>query len=201
LSEPETLNEMELGKFKKTTENAKKQSIIIFSIPVYLLLLVILLDAFIAPYLESRRLAISADFYAALRPICHQWPTRCLWVFGSNTALCTRCLGIFIALFLTALFFGMKPPNRIFWKSAILLNLPALVDGYTQLKGWRVSNNYLRFVTGLLAGVGAGAFLFPVYFKLVGGLVRTFQKIVTPRRGVNRGPEGFYLNKNSKKEV
>jgi len=192
---------MELGSSIKTTEKLKKQSIIICSIPIYLLLLAILLDAFIAPYLESRRLAISADFYAALRPICHQWPTRCLWVFGSNTALCTRCLGIFIALLLSGLFFGIKSPDRIYWKTAILMNLPALVDGYTQLKGWRLSNNYLRLITGLLAGVGAGAFLFPVYFKLVAGLAGRFTRIVAYRREGEKGSEGFCFNKNSKEEV
>ena len=192
---------MKTGNFKRAAASPKKRSIIFFSVPIYLLLLLILLDAFVAPFLESRRLAISADFYAALRPVCHQWPTRCLWIFGSNTALCTRCLGIFTALFLTGLFFGIKPPNRIFWKSAILMNIPALVDGYTQLKGWRMSNNYLRFMTGLLAGVGAGILLFPVYFKLVAGLVRMLRRILAPHREANRGPDGFFINKNSKKEV
>jgi uncharacterized membrane protein len=192
---------MKTGNFKRAAASPKKRSIIFFSVPIYLLLLLILLDAFVAPFLESRRLAISADFYAALRPVCHQWPTRCLWIFGSNTALCTRCLGIFTALFLTGLFFGIKPPNRIFWKSAILMNIPALVDGYTQLKGWRMSNNYLRLITGLLAGVGAGAFLFPLYFKLVAGLAGRFRRIVICRPEGEKGSEGFCFNKNSKEEV
>jgi uncharacterized membrane protein len=36
----------------------------------------------------------------------------------------------------------------------ILLNLPMVVDGYTQLKKWRKSNHTLRIITGLLSGIG-----------------------------------------------
>ena len=169
---------METGNSGHAVGTKAKHKFFIYSIPIYILLLLILLDAFIAPYLESRRLAISEDFYTILKPLCHQWPTRCFWVFGSNTALCTRCLGIFIALLLTGLFLGQKSPDKIYWKTAILLNLPALIDGYTQLKGWRISNNYLRFTTGMLAGVGAGALLFPAYFKLLSGLGGIIRKIL-----------------------
>jgi hypothetical protein len=106
-----------------------------------------------------------------------------------------------LALFLTSLYFGIKPPKRIYWKNAILLNLPALVDGYTQFKGCRVSNNSLRFITGVLAGIGAGAFLFPVYFKLIGSLAGRFRRIVSSRRREGNGSGSFCFNKNSKEEV
>jgi len=36
----------------------------------------------------------------------------------------------------------------------VLLNVPMLADGYTQLRGWRVSNNLLRTFTGLMSGLG-----------------------------------------------
>lgn len=153
-----------------TTKNKKTHKLLLYAVPIYVLLLLILLDAFIAPFLESRRFAVSEVFYAALKPVCHQWPTRCIWIFGSNTALCSRCTGIFLALLLTGLFLGIKARDRIYWKTAILLILPSLIDGYTQLKGWRMSNNYLRFGTGLLVGVGAGVFLFPLYFRLASRL-------------------------------
>lgn len=38
--------------------------------------------------------------------------------------------------------------------TVLLLHLPALIDGLSQLAGRRESNNALRFVTGLLMGVG-----------------------------------------------
>jgi uncharacterized membrane protein len=160
----------------KITKRLNNRKFFLQLSPVYILLLLILLDAFIAPFLESRRLAISEVFYGILKPVCHQWPTRCLWVFGSNTALCFRCLGIFSALFLTGLFFGIKGANRIYWKTAVMLNIPALVDGYTQLRGWRTSNNFLRLSTGLLSGVGAAIFLFPLYLKAVNRISLIFRK-------------------------
>lgn len=183
---------MQIGNSGQADRNQEKRRFITYSIPIYVVLLLILLVAFIAPFLESRRLASSENFYAVLKPICHQWPTRCLWVFGSNTALCTRCLGIFAALLLTGLFFWQKSLNKIYWKTAILLNLPALIDGYTQLEGWRVSNNYLRFTTGMLAGVGTGLFLFPLYFKLATGLIRKAKKIAAGvRQHAKQGLEGL----------
>lgn len=45
--------------------------------------------------------------------------------------------------------------------------IPIIIDGVTQLKGLRQSNNSLRFITGFLAGIGAGMIIFPVYFKLI----------------------------------
>ena len=77
---------------------------------------------------------------------------------------------------MTGLYFGIKGADRIYWKTAILLNLPALIDGYTQFRGWRVSNNYLRLGTGLMAGVGAGVFLFPFYLVSISRLRKVFGK-------------------------
>jgi uncharacterized membrane protein len=37
---------------------------------------------------------------------------------------------------------------------SILLQLPYIIDGFTQYLGWPESNNTLRFVTGFMGGVG-----------------------------------------------
>lgn len=39
---------------------------------------------------------------------------------------------------------------------AILLLLPSFIDGLTQLFELRESNNALRFITGLMGGIGLG---------------------------------------------
>jgi uncharacterized membrane protein len=45
------------------------------------------------------------------------------------------------------------------WWISVLLVVPLVVDGGTQTLGWRQSNNSLRLVTGMVAGVGEMMFL------------------------------------------
>lgn len=135
-----------------------------------------MLDAILAPFLESRMIAESYYFYASLRYICHQMPTRCIWIFGSNMALCSRCFGIYLGLLLIGIFFGFKGMKKIYWKSAIFLVFPVFIDGVTQFKGIRISNNYSRFMTGFLSGTGSGMILFPVYFVLASWIMKIFRK-------------------------
>ncbi|MHA2260723.1 MAG: DUF2085 domain-containing protein [Promethearchaeota archaeon] len=121
-------------------------------------------------------IAESSYFYASLRYICHQLPTRSIWIFGSNMALCSRSFGIYLGLLLIGIFLGLKGTKKIYWKSAIILMVPVVIDGVTQFKGLRISNNYLRFITGFLSGIGSGMILFPVYFVLASWIMKLFRK-------------------------
>ncbi len=154
----------------------KKTKFFTYTIPIYIILVIIALDAILAPFLESRMIAASYYFYVWLRYICHQIPTRCIWIFGSNMALCSRCFGLFLGLLLTGIFLGLKGVKRIYWKSAIILILPAVIDGTIQFKGIWISNNYLRFISGFSTGVGSGMVLFPVYFLLISWVIKIFRK-------------------------
>jgi uncharacterized membrane protein len=40
------------------------------------------------------------------------------------------------------------------WWVGIVLQVPMLIDGFTQLFGWRESTNWLRTMTGLCSGFG-----------------------------------------------
>lgn len=146
------------------------------ALPAYLILFFILTTAFLAPYLESRMIPESRFFYASLSHVCHQAPTRCFWVFGSNMALCTRCFGIFSALFLTGLVMGWSGIKKIRWKTPLLLILPAVIDGAAGIFGWWKSTNVLRFLTGIMAGTGAAIALFPIYYAFFSGLLLMFRK-------------------------
>lgn len=99
--------------------------------------------------------------------------------------LCSRCFGIFLGIFILGIFFGIKGKNKIYWKSSFVLMIPIIIDGVTQLKGLRQSNNSLRFITGFLGGIGAGMIIFPVYFKLIIWLKNIF-KIGGDKRQKNR---------------
>jgi uncharacterized membrane protein len=81
---------------------------------------------------------------------CHRKPERCFHINGKPMPICSRCLSILIGyIFIPILFFWNIP----FW-IGICCQIPMLMDGITQLKGWRKSNNVLRAITGLLSGFG-----------------------------------------------
>ena len=46
-----------------------------------------------------------------------------------------------------------------------LMVIPTTIDGFTQLFGLRESNNYLRFFSGLIGGVGL--LILVISFKLI----------------------------------
>lgn len=65
--------------------------------------------------------------------------------------MCARCTGIWLGYvigFPVALFISVP------WYLIVILALPALLDGGTQLLRWRSSTNTLRLITGVLAGIG-----------------------------------------------
>ena len=152
-----------------------------YSLPIYALLSLILLDSIIAPLLESKMIQASFYFYLPLCFICHQLPTRCLWIFGSNMALCSRCFGIYSGIVLIGIFFNLRWINKFSWKFAFIFMLPAIVDGITQYMGLRMSNNLIRFGSGLLFGIGIGMVLYTLYFLIISALlnIRERHKAIT----------------------
>jgi len=141
-------------------KNVIKESIIIFPL---LVLFYILLVSVLAPILEYARLEISRNFYELLRPICHQMPTRSLFIYTSPMALCSRCFFLYLMMFITGIVFYFKKIKHIYWKTALLLIMPCIIDGGAQYLGLKLSTNLLRSITGALAGVGLGIFFFPCY--------------------------------------
>ena len=105
-----------------------------------------------------------------LKKMCHGKPERCLWIKGSPFPLCVRCMGFYLTLII-GLLIGpvvlllITPPSRIVLIIFSISIIPLAVDGWTQYLGWRRSNNTLRLITGLLAGLGAGyTFVYCVFW-------------------------------------
>jgi len=106
-------------------------------------------------------LKVIDDRHWLLRKACHGDPSRSFWWGGRPFPLCSRCTafypaiptGLFAGALLTVLF---EPASWLALVLFTLLEIPLVIDGSTQYKGWRRSNNLIRAVTGALAGAGIG---------------------------------------------
>ena len=103
--------------------------------------------------------------YSLFSPICHQYPTRCFWVFERPWALCARCASGYLGIAVAAAFSKLQFP---FWKRSLiglLLIGLAAIDPLLQLFGFYESNNILRLITGFIGGYGAFLFVYPLPLK------------------------------------
>ena len=96
-----------------------------------------------------------------LRLLCHQSPDRCMKINGKPMPICSRCAGFYSGLIIGTVFnFFNRAIVEMFWFNLILIVFiglaPMAIDGFTQLKGLRESNNTLRLITGLMAGFTCG---------------------------------------------
>ncbi len=83
---------------------------------------------------------------------CHRMPERCLHFKGKPMLVCARCFAMLLGYFFTpiALAFNMVVPLWV----PIIMAMPLLIDGFTQRWKWRNSSNLVRFITGILFGIG-----------------------------------------------
>ncbi|HBT85919.1 MAG TPA: hypothetical protein DEF85_09545 [Clostridiaceae bacterium] len=89
-------------------------------------------------------------------PICHRLPDRTFNIRGHYLPVCSRCTGFYIgafSYFIYVYFYYVQYTSSLIIL-AILMLLPAFLDGFTQLLNFRISNNTLRLFTGLIGGVG-----------------------------------------------
>lgn len=95
---------------------------------------------------------------------CHRIPERCLHIKGKPMPLCTRCFAILLGyLFVPFMLLFKGLPLYL----PIALSIPMIIDGFTQKWNWRQSNNFLRFWTGLLFGIGQAIFISIVVWLIV----------------------------------
>lgn len=88
--------------------------------------------------------------------ICHRIPERTFQYKGHYFPVCSRCTGFYLSAF-TYCILGYFIPfiyNSSTLILSLLLLIPAGIDGTTQFMELRESNNSLRFVTGILGGLG-----------------------------------------------
>jgi len=71
-----------------------------------------------------------------------------------------RCTGLYLGFFLSISMLYLVKFTNINILIGFLILIPCSVDGGTQYLGFRESNNFLRFLTDLIAGIGLGMLLF-----------------------------------------
>lgn len=100
---------------------------------------------------------------------CHRIPERTFKINGYYFPVCARCTGIYISglcFFLLVSMLSITYNINLISLSIILI-IPMILDGITQLFGKRNSDNKVRFCTGLLAGVGLGILAKAIKFILI----------------------------------
>ena len=76
--------------------------------------------------------------------------------FENEFPVCARCTGFYISGIATIILINLFPiPYSLTTLLlGIILLIPCAIDGFTQLFDMRESNNTLRFITGILGGIG-----------------------------------------------
>jgi uncharacterized membrane protein len=102
----------------------------------------------------ARSLTSNIDIFTHF--ICHRIPERTFKIGNRYFPVCSRCTGFYIgafSYFIWVYFFYIEY-NLLLIFMAILIMIPTFLDGFSQLNGSRESNNTLRFITGLIGGIG-----------------------------------------------
>ena len=106
--------------------------------------------ALAAPYFLTHDFpAIGFALYRGFAIICHQRPERSFWIFGTEIAVCSRCLGIYLGAALGLLFSTSRAIAFRLLMAAAALNL---FDAMTELAGLHGNWLGMRFAFGLLLG-------------------------------------------------
>ena len=111
------------------------------------------------------------DFFNAIGGmICHRLPSRSVTVSGRFLPVCARCTGIYVSAAVSVMIYfavrrlrGNRPPATAEAVLTVLCLAPFLIDGAGSYAGLWASNNFLRILTGALAG-------FPIITLLILGL-------------------------------
>ena len=98
--------------------------------------------------------SISYHFYTVLSGICHQFPSKSLWIVNRPMGLCSRCFALYASFSTSMLFIPLFKKDKNILIISFLL-LPLILDGLFQYYGIRGSDNLTRIFSGILFGVSA----------------------------------------------
>ena len=120
-----------------------------------LVILALALAPLAAPLLAASHPLAALLIRDVFSRLCHQDPSRSFVLEGSPVAVCVRCLGIYWGAALAGMLCLGKAPRLL--GIAVLLNG---IDVGTGMLHWHGNLPLVRFLLGLLLGMGAGSVLF-----------------------------------------
>lgn len=138
--------------------------------PIIVILLFLLLMTILVPLFECKKyIFLSSILKQSLSYICHQLSERSFYFGTYHMGLCSRCLSFYVSLFLFSIFFvfcKLQTTPKKLRTIALLAVIPMFIDGCTQYFQIRASNNFLRFTTGWITGMGVSFVSIPSYIEL-----------------------------------
>jgi uncharacterized membrane protein len=127
-----------------------------------------------APWLEARGQHGAASLlYGLYARVCHQDPVRSFTLSGHSWAVCHRCSGFYLGLWLTSMLpfeFSLilrSPRWRRNW--VVAGSAPLLADVALQICGLWTNTPATRFGSGLIFGVMAASLFVPAVVEFLGG--------------------------------
>ncbi len=125
-----------------------------------------------APVLTAASQPLASGLlYLFFAPLCHQLPERCFSLLGFPLAVCQRCFGIYLGLFLGSLSHLFRAPKFLRTISdrtwIILAALPLVLDVGLAAALIASSTPWTRLVTGLIFGAMLAAILLPALVQFV----------------------------------
>ena len=145
---------------------------LLLTIPVCLLGNLALMSVLAPIGEEYSFLSISNFFYGFLSNVCHQYPTRCLWILNRPMGLCSRCFSVYASLSICLLLLPLVRNRKLIILTTSLL-IPLVADGLLQYVNLEASDNLRRVLTGVLFGAGASVIYKRSALTLLHGLRRT----------------------------
>jgi len=162
-----------------------------FYVTVYFFTSIFILLLFVSPILMRSQnpdvvnIGSMVHVSAGLFYMCHQMPYRSFIIQGVPIPVCARDTGIYIGFILgfASLFLKQRPKFLSSVLLPIVCTVPMALDGFTQLFGWRESNNVLRFMTGIVFAFGIVAYI--CYFFILRKNSRFREEVVGIRMVVD----------------
>lgn len=106
--------------------------------------------------------------YRGFGRICHQMPSRSLWIAGRPMAICARDVGLYAGMFLGMWIVHVPHAHRMPAWGAFLFAAPMALDGSVQFLGLWESANSTRLWTGFAAGLGVSVWLMGELMRAAG---------------------------------